>query len=147
MRWMGLMLAMIAICLGSVAASAAWTASVSGRVVDVKTLLPVADATIRIYTERGYDVMGKATSDAQGNFVIEGLRGGTYRLEFEKRGYQRTLELGLFIRPAERLIEAAPIAMYPDGVKVPRPASVSDPCGSLVQPGETSDVYVICSGD
>jgi len=125
-------------------ATASWTASVSGTVVDVKSLQPVADATIKIYANAGSQVMGQATSDAHGGFVIEGLRGGPYRLQFEKKGYQRTVIAGLYVRPNERMIEAAPIAMYPDGVPLPN-FSMSKPCGSLVNPGETADVYIVCS--
>ena len=76
-------------------ASASWTASLSGTVVDIKTLQPVADATIKVYENAGSQVMGKATSDAHGAFVISGLRGGHYRLQFEKPGYQRTIVAGV----------------------------------------------------
>lgn len=125
-------------------ALASWTASVSGTVVDVKSLQPVADATIKIYANAGSQVLGQATSDAHGGFVINGLRGGPYRLQFEKKGYQRTVIAGVYVRPNERMIEAAPIAMYPDGVPLPN-FSMSKPCGSLVNPTETADVYIVCS--
>jgi 5-hydroxyisourate hydrolase-like protein (transthyretin family) len=125
-------------------ASASWTASVSGKVVDVKTLQPVADATIKIYAAAGSDVLGKATSDANGSFTIEGLRGGQYRLQFEKTGYQRTIITGIMVRPNERMIEAAPIAMYPRGVALPNFA-MAKPCGALVDPNQTADVYIVCS--
>jgi Carboxypeptidase regulatory-like domain len=125
-------------------ALASWTASVSGTVVDVKSLQPVADATIKIYANAGAQVLGKSTSDAHGAFVIGGLRGGPYRLQFEKKGYQRTVIAGVYVRPAERMIEAAPIAMYPDGVPLPN-FSMSKPCGDLVNPSETADVYIVCS--
>jgi carboxypeptidase family protein len=125
-------------------ASASWNASMSGTIVDIKTLQPVADATVKIYTATGSQVLGVATSDAHGAFVISGLRGGQYRLQFEKHGYQRTIIAGIYVRPGERMIEAAPIAMYPNGVKLPNFA-MSKPCGALVQPNETADVYVVCS--
>jgi len=125
-------------------ASASWTASLSGTVVDVKSLQPVADATVKIYANAGSEVMGQATSDAQGAFLITGLRGGPYRLQFEKKGYQRTVVAGVFVRPGERMIEAAPIAMYPNGVALPNFA-MSKPCGNLVNPTETADVYIVCS--
>jgi hypothetical protein len=125
-------------------ASASWTASMSGTIVDIKTLQPVADATVKVYEAKGSQVLGKATSDAHGAFVISGLRGGQYRLQFEKPGYQRTIVAGVYVRPGERMIEAAPIAMYPNGVRLPNFA-MSQPCGSLIQPNETADVYVVCS--
>jgi hypothetical protein len=125
-------------------ASAAWTASMSGSVVDVKSLEPVSDATVRIYAESGSQVMGMATTDARGAFVISGLKGGEYRLQFQKTGYQRTVVAGIFVRPGERMIEAAPIAMYRNGVPLPNFA-MSQPCGSLIQPGQTADVYIVCS--
>jgi hypothetical protein len=125
-------------------ASASWTASMSGSVVDIKTLQPVADATIKVYENSGSQEMGKTTSDAHGAFVVSGLRGGHYRLQFEKPGYQRTIIAGIYVRPGERMIEAAPIAMYPVGVRLPNFA-MSKPCGALVNPDETADVYVVCS--
>lgn len=137
----------VAMLTGSVSlASASWTASMSGTVVDIKTLEPVPDATVKIYTATGEQVMGQATSDAHGAFVITGLRGGQYRLLFEKSGYQRTVIAGIIVRPGERMIEAAPIAMYPNGVRLPN-FSMSKPCGGLVQPEATADVYIVCSGD
>lgn len=135
---------LVALCATASIAAAAWTASLSGTLVDIKSLQPVADATVKIYTMTGSEVMGKATSDAHGAFSIGGLRGGQYRLQFEKSGYQRTIVAGIFVKPGERLIEAAPIAMYPNGVRLPNFA-MSKPCGALVDPNQTADVYVVCS--
>jgi hypothetical protein len=130
----------------TMAAAAPWTASVTGRVVNVQSLVPVSGATIRIYSENGAVVLDKSVSDAQGNFAVGGLRGGEYRLEFERKGYQRTVLAGLYVRPSEKYIEAAPIAMYPNGVKLPRVIG-SNPCGSAFMPEQTADVYIICSGE
>jgi carboxypeptidase family protein len=147
MRWISLTLAVVAaISFATSGASASWSASVSGKVVNVQTLDPVSGAIVKVYTENGGQVLGKATSDAGGNFVVSGLRGGLYRLQFEKHGYQGTVVAGLTIRPSERLVEAAPIAMYPDGVPLPK-MSANSPCGSLVDPQQTADVYIVCSGD
>jgi hypothetical protein len=136
--------ACVALC--AVAGNASWTASVSGSVVDVNSLQPVSGAIIKVYSVTGTRLQGSAKSDASGTFVVTGLAGGQYRLQFEGPGYQRTVVAGIYVRPTERLIEAAPIAMYPVGVPVPRPISMN-PCGSVIQPGETADVYVVCSGD
>ena len=125
-------------------AAASWTASMSGTVVDIKSLQPVPDAHVKIFTQTGSQPEGVATTDAHGAFVVTGLRGGLYRLQFEKSGYQSTIVSGISIRPGERMIEAAPIAMYPNGVRLPN-FSMSKPCGALVQPGVTADVYVVCS--
>jgi hypothetical protein len=136
----------LALVASSAVSSAAWTASVSGRVVDVKSLAPVSGAMVSIYTTSGITNLGTAKSDAQGNFVINGLRGGNYRLDFQKHGYTETVVAGVYVRPGERLVEAAPIAMYPHGVPVPK-AVGHNPCGSVVDPAQTADVYIVCSGD
>ncbi len=133
------------LCIALLApASASWNASLSGTVVDIKSLQAVPDATIRAYDNNGITVVGEATSDAKGAFVINGLRGGYYRLQFSRGGYQRTVISGVWVHPGERMIEAAPIAMYPNGVKLPNMA-VSKPCGSVVDPSQTADVYIVCS--
>src|SRR5215472_15839423 len=118
-----------AICVAMVAPAAAapWVASLSGTVVDIKTLQPVPDATIKVFENSGSQVMGQATSDARGAFLITGLKGGYYRMQFSKSGFQRTIITGVFMRPNERMIEAAPIAMYPNGVPLPNLA-MAKPC-------------------
>lgn len=146
----GLVLSMaLLLCTAtSAAASPAWygTASVSGTVVDINTMTPVAGATVRAYPETyGARVAGVAKTDANGAFTINGLRGGPYRLQFDRSGYQHTAMLGIDVPPGGRLIEASPMAMYPEGAPVPKAASASsNVCAGLVQPGETSDVYVVC---
>jgi hypothetical protein len=117
----------------------------SGRVVDVSSLQAVSGATIKVYAMNGTHLMGEAMSDSQGAFVVRGLAGGEYRLVFERSGYQRTAVAGVFVDPGSMHIEAAPIAMYADGVPLPKTAMVN-PCG-LVQPLQTADEYIVCSGD
>lgn len=125
-------------------AGAAWNSSFSGRLVDVRTMQPVAGARIKVYEMDSYQVMGEATSDAHGAFTVSGLRGGQYRAAFYKTGYQHTMVVGIMVRPHDRFIEAAPIAMYAVGQKLPSIA-LSKPCGALVQPGQTADMYVVCA--
>src|SRR5215472_15970136 len=111
-------------CVASISATAIaspWNASLSGRVVDVKTLAGVGGATVELYSVRGTHLLGKAKTDATGEFTITGLKGGEYRVEFARSGYQRTVIAGLFVNPGERMIEAGPMAMYPLGMAVPRP--------------------------
>lgn len=126
-------------------AMASWNASVSGRVVDVNSLQPVPAAHITIYAEDGSRELGAATTDAKGQFAIGGLQGGMYRLTFKRAGYQTTSLVGLTVRPNEHFIEAGPIAMYPNGVAMPKVA-MHDLCGGLVEPGQTADVYIVCDG-
>ena len=124
-------------------AMASWNASMSGKVVDVQSLQPVPAAHITIYAENGTRELGTAVSDARGQFTISGLTGGMYRLKFTRGGYQTTSLVGVTVRPNEHFIEAGPIAMYPDGVAMPKVA-IHDLCGGLVEPGQTADVYVVC---
>ena len=125
-------------------ASAAGNSSLSGRVVDIKTLQPVPDAKVEAFMGSSYRAAAKATTDAHGAFVLQGLDGGNYRVQFEKAGYQRTMIAGINVRSGERMIEAAPIAMYPNGVPLPNFA-MAKPCGSMVDPEQTADVYIVCS--
>lgn len=124
-------------------AMASWNASMSGRVVDVSSLQPVPAAHVTIYAENGVRELGSAVSDARGQFTISGLSGGMYRLRFQRDGYQTTSLVGITVRPNEHFIEAGPIAMYRNGVPMPKVA-IHDLCGGLVEPGQTADVYVVC---
>jgi hypothetical protein len=136
-----------ALCIAATAPVVAqWTAAVSGSVVDMRTMQPVSGAKVSIYTMGGTHELGRAVTDDRGDFSISGLRGGDYWLLFQKDGYQRSAIGGIDLRPHERLIEIAPMGMYPNGMKMPRTIGAG-PCGSLVQPAVTSDVYVVCSGD
>lgn len=124
-------------------AMASWNASMSGRVVDVQSLQPVPAAHVTIYAENGTRELGTAVSDSKGQFTVSGLTGGMYRLKFQRDGFQTTSLVGVTVRPNEHFIEAGPIAMYPNGVAMPKVA-IHDLCGGLVEPGQTADVYVVC---
>jgi hypothetical protein len=142
---LSILLTAFAIFVSAGAAVAAWDSSVSGTVVDVRSGQPVPGATIEVVTPDGSRVLGRATSDASGAFVVRDLAGGDVRLRFFGPGYVRTAMAGVYLPPHERLIEAAPIAMYPVGSKPPQPVAMSQ-CGALVQAGETADVYSVCGG-
>lgn len=127
-----------------VAIAFAWDASISGAVVNVSTNDPVAGVKVTAFVAGTAKPQASAITDAKGQFSLQGLEGGTYHLFFDKKGYQRTAVGGVEVRPHERHIESAKIAVYPNGVPIPKNVSNAHPCGSLVQPGQTASVYVIC---
>lgn len=137
------MLGALALATSAVTAAASWNSSVSGTVVDVRSGQPVSGATVEVVTPDGSRVLGRTRSDASGAFVVRDLAGGDVRLRFYGPGYVRTAMAGVFLPPHERLIEAAPIAMYPVGMRPPQPVAMEQ-CGALLQTDQTADVYTIC---
>jgi hypothetical protein len=85
-----------------------------------------------------------SVTDDQGQFTLSGLRGGDYRLLFERSGYPKSLAAGITVKPHEHLVLISAFALESN----PRfgQVRVTNPCSSLVQPGEVADLYVICSG-
>jgi len=119
-------------------------AAISGRVVDSRTDVPLAGVKVTAYHVGSTAPEASAMTDAQGQFTLNGLRGGDYRLLFERSGYPRALAAGIGVKSHDHLVLVAAFALQVNPrVGQARPV---DPCSSLVQPGEVADVYVICSG-
>ena len=119
-------------------------AAISGRVVDSRKDTPLAGVKVTAFPVGSTTAQATAMTDDRGQFTLSGLRGGNYRLLFERSGYPRALATGIGVKPHDHLVLVAAFALQMD----PRlgQARPVDPCSSLVQPGEVADVYVICGG-
>jgi hypothetical protein len=119
-------------------------AAISGRVVDSRSDSPLAGVNVTAFPVGSTTAEARAMTDDQGQFTLTGLRGGDYRLLFERAGYPRALAAGIGVKAHDHLVLVAAFALQ----KNPRvgQARPVDPCSSLVQPGEVADVYVICGG-
>jgi hypothetical protein len=127
-----------------VVAQAAVPAAISGRVVDAKQNTLLAGVKVTAYQEGSAVPESTAVTDNQGNFTLSGLSGGNYRLLFERSGYPKSLAAGISVRSHEHLVLISAFALDSN----PRFGQVrmTNPCSSLVQPGEVADLYTICSG-
>ena len=120
------------------------SAAISGRVVDSRQDTPIAGVKVTAFPQGSTVAEATATTDSQGRFTLSGLRGGDYRLLFEHIGYPKSLAGGIGVKSHEHLVLISPFAIQADART--GQARLVDPCGSLVQPGQVADVYVICSG-
>ncbi|HME82762.1 MAG TPA: carboxypeptidase-like regulatory domain-containing protein [Candidatus Eremiobacteraceae bacterium] len=81
---------------------------------------------------------GTATTDSAGTFAIGLLMPGSYTLQVEGVADSVSLEL----LPGSNVLVATPVVVFDrrwvDIYEGP------DPCGRLVQPGQTSDTYIVC---
>lgn len=127
-----------------VAAQPVMFAALSARVVDAKTNVPLADVKVTAYPQGSTVAESTTMTDSQGQFTLTGLRGGEYRLLFERSGYPRSLAGGIGVKPHDHLVLISSFALQ-SKTRLDK-ARLVDPCGSLVQPGQVADVYVICSG-
>jgi hypothetical protein len=127
-----------------VVALVAAPAAISGRVVDAKQNTLLAGVKVTAFPQGSTAAESSAVTDAQGQFTLSGLRGGDYRLLFERSGYPKSLASGITVKPHEHLVLISAFALESN----PRFGQVrmTNPCSSLVQPGEVADLYVICSG-
>jgi 5-hydroxyisourate hydrolase-like protein (transthyretin family) len=119
-------------------------AAISGRVVDARNNNPLAGVKVTAFRIGFTVAQSTASTDAQGQFTLNGLTGGDYRLLFERAGYPRALAGGIGVKPHDHLVLVAAFALQ-SKVKAQQ-ALVADPCSSLLQPGQVADIYVVCSG-
>jgi hypothetical protein len=127
-----------------VVAQAVVPAAISGRVVDAKQNTLLAGVKVTAFQQGSTLAEASAVTDDQGQFTLSGLHGGDYRLLFERSGYPKSLAAGITVKPHEHLVLISAFALESN----PRfgQVRVTNPCSSLVQPGEVADLYVICSG-
>jgi 5-hydroxyisourate hydrolase-like protein (transthyretin family) len=125
-------------------AAATAAAALSGRVVDSRSKAPLAGVKVTAFPLGSTVAESSTMTDVQGRFTLAGLRGGDYRLLFEHSGYPKSLAGGIDVKPHDHLVLISAFALQSkSGLEQVR---MVDPCGSLVQPGQVADVYVICSG-
>jgi outer membrane receptor protein involved in Fe transport len=81
------MITLILVCFTGLQGFAQYSATVSGRVADQGTGLPLAFASISISDEKSGALVTGAISDSTGRFVIDGLPKGSYIISFSYLGY------------------------------------------------------------
>jgi Carboxypeptidase regulatory-like domain len=119
-------------------------AALSGRVVDSRRNDPLQGVKVIAYPEGSTVAEASTITDDQGRFTLTDLRGGDYRLLFEHTGYPKSLAGGIGVKSGDHLVLIAAFALRANPSL--QDVRMVDQCGSLIQPGQTADVYVICSG-
>lgn len=132
-------------------ASASWfhssaTAQVSGQVVSAKDDSPLAGIHVLAVPAGTRTVEASAISDKSGRFTLRGLRGGQYRLVFDRAGYGQAYADGITVRSDDHLVMISPFAVPDVKLATIQQIALGPQCGNLIQPAETADVYVVCSG-
>ena len=127
-----------------VVAQAPIAAALSGHVVDARQNTPLSGVKVSAFLEGSTAAESSAVSDDHGQFTLSGLHGGDYRLLFERTGYPKSLAAGITVRPNEHLVLISAFAL--DSNPKFGQVRMTNPCSSLVQPGDVADVYTICSG-
>ncbi|MCC2546899.1 outer membrane beta-barrel protein [Hymenobacter sp. BT175] len=121
----------LALWLGLTAASAQ-TSTISGRAVDAKDQSPLIGANV-LATNLADSTRNGAAADAQGNFRIEGLTPGRYRLTLSFLGYQT---LQRVVQLSGQPLALGSVALQA-GVQL-KGVEVTGRAASAVQKGDTS---------
>lgn len=136
--------AVLLLPLVSYAASGPSTASVQGTVVDADHRLPLAGVLVSLIIENSRNRKSTLT-DKSGNFVFKALESGQYMIRFQKDGYEDLYLTDLSISQGEAVKIGLPLALHKPAFSLIDYPMHPSPCGSLVQPGQTADVYVVCA--
>lgn len=124
-------------------ASASQTASLQGTIVRASDRAPLAGALVNLYPGTGTQSAATATTDGKGSFLMIGLAPGKYRLEISRPLYQKVILSDLTLNSGRPMRFPDPIAMLSSADTLP--TSQIAGCTSLLQPGQTADVYIVCS--
>lgn len=90
-------------------------------------------------------VLKTTATDTNGKFLFQDLGAGNYRLDLDSRGYEFLRAPKIMTVHRNKTVnlsatfEMRPMSLVLDTYLTP------NPCGSLVQPGQTADVYVVCA--
>ena len=122
------------------------SSAIVAKVVDMKTQQPLSGVKVFAFKGDSTKMLRMATSDKNGTFSIVDLPSGDYRVELEKRGFEDTVISPLKLGSSEHLIIRGPIQMEKASLAMHAVQEMRDTCRSLMQPGQTGDVYVVCSG-
>ena len=131
------------ICLIGGQALAASTSSLHGTVVNATDRSPIPNVTVDVYAAPSTQSLATATTDKNGAFVIVGLPPGTYQIKLAHPTYETIILTGVKVNGANYMQLKGALAMQPAGSdnRVARQSA----CTNLLQPGQTSDVYIVCS--
>jgi len=120
------------------------TASVQGTVVDRDHPVPLAGVLVSLVVEN--KPYRKSTlTDKGGNFEFKALESGHYTIFFQKDGYDGLILAGVTVNQGEAMKIGFPLALHKSAFSIIDYPMHPSPCGSLVQPGQTADVYVVCA--
>ena len=123
------------------------TASVQGIVVDSDRHLPVAGVLVYLAAAAKPDersVVNSTFTDKAGSYAFKALRGGQYWLRFQRNGYDILVLENLKVDQNEAVILSSPLVLHKSAITIIDYPTHRSPCGSLVQPGQTADVYIVC---
>ncbi len=104
------------------------------------TIHPLQGAQVSVVRLWGNSSSGSATTDSAGAFAIGLLTPGSYTLRVE--GTDDTVSLDLL--PGSNVLVARPFIVADGRYEDIYRLEVPDRCGRLVEPQQTSDVYVVC---
>ncbi|HLJ85157.1 MAG TPA: carboxypeptidase-like regulatory domain-containing protein [Candidatus Eremiobacteraceae bacterium] len=132
-------------------ATASWfhsnaKAQISGQVVDDRYGKPLEGIDVMAVSAGTTTVEASTTSDKNGRFTLRGLRAGDYRLVFQRPGSGQAYVDGIAVRADDHLVLISPFAVPNVAVALTQEIGMRPQCGKLLQPGQTADVYVVCSG-
>jgi len=119
------------------------TASLKGTVVNAADKAPLSGATVNLYPATGDQSAAAAKTDRNGEFLMIGLTPGKYRLEVSRPMYQTAILADFALNPGKAMRFPDPIGMVTSTDSLP--SSQISGCVSLLQPGQTADVYIVCS--
>ncbi len=129
-------------------AAAQNNSSLRGQVTDARNHQPLEGVRTVLYNLHGTKPIASTFTDRGGSFRLDGLRSGLYRLEFSKPGYRGLAIEGIGVRANEIMVIAGSVALSAGNASLAAAVARAEngKCGSLVQPGVTADVYVVCAG-
>ncbi len=90
-KFFSVLVLMLLACVSSMAGNPL-ASSISGRVVDASTSEAVPFATVALWTAGGTSPVTGVTTDFDGNFKLEGVKAGVYRVSISFMGYE-TLDI------------------------------------------------------
>ena len=122
------------------------SSAIQGLVVDSKQNRPLASASVSAFPANNNKLAGTARSGRDGSFRIAGLAAGNYRLFISKPGFRSVEVSGLTVAENDRMIIGFPIALQVSSAGTEDPLELIARCNNLVDPAQTSDVYIICGG-
>ena len=107
--------------------------------------MPLSEVLVSLIVENRADRKSTFT-DKSGTFAFKGLGSGQYLIRFHKEGYDDLILANLTVDQGEAVILGSPLALHKSAFTMIDLPMHPSACGSLVQPGQTADVYVVCAG-
>lgn len=118
-----------------------------GSVVSSTDRVPLAGVLVDVYSVPSDQSLATALTDKNGTFVVVGLTPGTYRMKLSRSAYDTIVLTGIKVTGNGHMRLKDPLAMQPAGgtAKAATATAQLSACQNLVQPGQTADVYIVCT--